>query len=93
MKICFPVELDKGLESEVYGHFGSAPVFVVFDTEAKSISTINNQDLGHTHGMCNPLKALLLAGFLPAYPGQKAIGCYGARVLQNKRQDFHLPAV
>ncbi len=58
MKICFPVESDKGLESEVYGHFGSASVFVVFDTEAKSIDTINNQDLGHAHGMCSPLKAL-----------------------------------
>lgn len=58
MQICFPVEVDKGLESEVFGHFGSAPFFVVFDTEMKSIHTINNQDLGHVHGMCNPLKAL-----------------------------------
>ena len=58
MKVCFPVESDKGLESEVYGHFGSAPVFVVFDTESKAINTINNQNLGHAHGMCSPLKAL-----------------------------------
>jgi len=58
MKICFPVESDKGLESEVYGHFGSAPVFIVFDTELKSFNIINNQNLGHGHGMCNPLKAL-----------------------------------
>jgi len=58
MKICFPVESDNGLESEVYGHFGSAPIFILFDTESKSIDTINNQDVGHTHGMCTPLKAL-----------------------------------
>ena len=58
MKICFPVESDKGLDSEVFGHFGSAPIFVVFDTETKSTDTINNQDLGHVHGMCSPLKAL-----------------------------------
>ncbi|NQT27183.1 diguanylate cyclase [candidate division KSB1 bacterium] len=58
MKICFPVESDQGLESDVFGHFGSAPLFVVFDSEAKSIDTINNQDLGHEHGMCNPLQAL-----------------------------------
>jgi len=58
MKICFPVEIDRGLGSDVFGHFGSAPFFVVFDTQAKSIHTINNQDLGHVHGMCNPLKAL-----------------------------------
>lgn len=58
MKICFPAESDNGLDGEVFGHFGSAPLFVVFDTQAKSVSTINNQDLGHMHGMCNPLKAL-----------------------------------
>ncbi len=58
MKICFPVEEDKGLHSEVFGHFGSAPFFIVYDTDDESISTINNQDLGHVHGKCNPLKAL-----------------------------------
>ncbi len=58
MKICFPVESDKGLDSDVFGHFGSAPIFVAFDTLTKSIDTISNQDLGHAHGMCNPLKAL-----------------------------------
>ena len=58
MKLCFPVESDKGLDSEVFGHFGSAPIFVVFDTEVKSIDTIKNLDLSHAHGMCSPLKAL-----------------------------------
>jgi len=58
MKICFPVESDNGLDGEVFGHFGSAPLFVVFDTNEKATSTINNQDLGHVHGKCNPLKAL-----------------------------------
>jgi len=58
MKICFPVESDKGVESEVYGHFGSAPVFVIADTENNSIETINNNNQHHAHGMCNPLKAL-----------------------------------
>jgi len=58
MKLCFPVESDNGLESLVYGHFGSAPVFVVIETEDYSIDTISNQDLGHSHGMCSPLKAL-----------------------------------
>ncbi len=58
MKICFPVESDRGLDSEVFGHFGSAPFFLIFNSETKSIDTINNQDLGHAHGMCNPLEAL-----------------------------------
>ena len=31
---------------------------MVFDTEDASIFTISNQDLGHVHGQCNPMKAL-----------------------------------
>ncbi|MHB1390096.1 MAG: NifB/NifX family molybdenum-iron cluster-binding protein [Thermoleophilia bacterium] len=58
MKVCFPVQADDGLESTVYGHFGSAPMFVVVDAGADSISVINNQDMHHEHGACNPAKAL-----------------------------------
>jgi predicted Fe-Mo cluster-binding NifX family protein len=58
MKICFPVSKLNGLESEVYGHFGSAPVFVIVDTEDDKITSINNNDQHHAHGACNPLKAL-----------------------------------
>ena len=58
MKICFPVVEAKGLESEVYGHFGSAPAFIVVETETKAVSAIQNNDMHHDHGACNPLKAL-----------------------------------
>jgi len=58
MKICFPVQKDEGIESEVFGHFGSAPFFVVVDTDTSAVSTINNRDQHHTHGACNPMKAL-----------------------------------
>ena len=58
MKICFPTETLQGLESQVYEHFGSAPGFVIVDTESKSVEEINNSDLHHAHGMCQPLKAL-----------------------------------
>lgn len=58
MKLCFPVEVHEGLESSVYGHFGSAPFFLVFDTLSQEMTTINNCDLYHAHGACNPLKAL-----------------------------------
>jgi ArsR family transcriptional regulator len=58
MKLCFPVESNKGLKSVVYGHFGSAPMFIVYDTETSAIDTVSNQDLSHEHGMCSPLKAL-----------------------------------
>jgi len=58
MKICFPVEENKGLESAVYGHFGSAPGFVTFDTETEEAGFINNRDINHAHGQCNPAAAL-----------------------------------
>ncbi len=58
MKVCFPVNENKGLDSEVYGHFGSAPEFIICDTETEAVETIGNQDLGHEHGACSPLKAL-----------------------------------
>jgi len=56
MKICFPVAEVKGIESEVYGHFGSAPTFIIVETENNHVTTINNNDQQHAHGACNPLK-------------------------------------
>lgn len=58
MKICFPTETLQGLESAVYGHFGSAPGFVIVDTESQQLEEIENGDLHHVHGMCQPLMAL-----------------------------------
>lgn len=58
MKICFPVEHNKGLESAVFGHFGSAPIFMVYDTESATLNPLENQDLDHIHGKCSPIKAL-----------------------------------
>src|SRR3990172_8050424 len=58
MKVGFPVERNEGMESRVYGHFGSAPAFVVVDTDNNEIRAIQNQDLHHIHGACNPIRAL-----------------------------------
>jgi len=58
MKICFPTENLEGMNSIVYGHFGSAPGFVIVDTETLAVDEIRNGDLHHAHGMCQPLKAL-----------------------------------
>ncbi len=58
MKIGFAVQEDKGVESSVYGHFGSAPAFIIVDTEGKDILAVNNRDLNHVHGACNPVMAL-----------------------------------
>jgi len=58
MKVCFPVQKNEGMDSRVYNHFGSAPMFVVIDMTTNDVSTIANRDQHHDHGSCNPLKAL-----------------------------------
>jgi len=58
MKICFPVETARGLDSAVFGHFGSAPFFLIVDTESGELMEVGNGDQHHTHGKCSPLKAL-----------------------------------
>jgi predicted Fe-Mo cluster-binding NifX family protein len=58
MKIAFPSQNDQGLESPVYGHFGSAPCFIIVESEDGTTETVINQDREHLHGNCQPLKAL-----------------------------------
>ena len=58
MKVGFAVQGNEGVESKVYNHFGSAPAFIIVDTEGKEVVTVNNRDLHHVHGACNPIKAL-----------------------------------
>lgn len=58
MIIAFPTVENKGLQSEVYGHFGSAPHFVFWDTDADSVQIYENPDKDHEHGACNPMSAL-----------------------------------
>jgi predicted Fe-Mo cluster-binding NifX family protein len=58
MRICFPVESDEGLNSRVSDHFGSAPLFLLADTDSGEASVISNSDQHHSHGACNPLQAL-----------------------------------
>jgi len=58
MRICFPTANNLGLESPVFEHFGSAPMFLLVDSTSGEVSEQTNRDLGHAHGMCQPLKAL-----------------------------------
>lgn len=58
MKICFPVEVNQGMSSQVFGHFGSAPLFVVVNTETGDVASITNSDQIHEHGACNPIAGL-----------------------------------
>lgn len=58
MKIAFPVQDDVGVDSVVYSHFGSAPVFVIVEAETNLVASVSNRDREHAHGACNPMRAL-----------------------------------
>ena len=58
MKVCFPVQENNGLASLVYGHFGSAPGFIVVDMATCEYISIINSDRIHEHGACNPVAGL-----------------------------------
>ncbi|MCA9782376.1 MAG: NifB/NifX family molybdenum-iron cluster-binding protein [Calditrichaeota bacterium] len=58
MKICVPINADNQLDSEICAHFGSAPAFLIVDTEDQSCHAIVNGNQHHQHGKCMPLQAL-----------------------------------
>jgi len=58
MNICIPIVEDKGIQSQVNGHFGSTPLFLIVNTETLSTRAIVNTNAQHSHGMCQPLAAL-----------------------------------
>jgi len=80
MKVAIPVAEDCGLESLVYGHFGSAPVFVLVDSETMSVEALGNADQVHAHGQCSPMKAL--AG---ASPEAVVVGGIGLGAVRGLR--------
>ena len=45
-------------KAQVYGHFGSAPYFTIYDTDSKALEVVNNANSHHEHGTCNPMAAL-----------------------------------
>jgi predicted Fe-Mo cluster-binding NifX family protein len=57
MQICIPVMDDRGLDSPVSAHFGSAPAFMIVDTDSGHCRIIANNNHHHAHGMCQPLAA------------------------------------
>ncbi len=58
MNICIPIEVDNGLDSRVFGHFGSAPFFLIADADSETHEVITNTGAHHAHGMCQPLAML-----------------------------------
>lgn len=58
MKLCFPVNKNEGLESLLFNHFGSAPLFLLVDTETQQVSELPNRQSGLGHGACGQSRTL-----------------------------------
>ena len=93
MKVCFPIEKNEGVESMVFNHFGTAPMFVVVDTHTEEVSIITNRDQHHAHGQCNPVRALgdehvhaVVVGGIGS-GALKGLNLSGIRVYQTRSQN------
>lgn len=58
MNLCIPIDADRGLESPVSGHFGSAPAFMIVDTATGARRVVANANTHHAHGTCVPVDML-----------------------------------
>ena len=47
-----------GAEAPVYAHFGSAPSFVIVDTDRGTFEIVENSGREHEHGQCDPFQSL-----------------------------------
>lgn len=89
-KVCIPIVNEEGLDSSVYDHFGSAPLFLIADSESGSFQIVDNGNTHHEHGQCNPIQALgenRVDAVLVGGIGQRAIsrlGALGIRVFRTE---------
>ncbi len=58
MKICFPVAVDCGIDSDLFSHFASAPQFLIVDTESDNVEAVENCDDKDPTKGCDPFAAL-----------------------------------
>jgi predicted Fe-Mo cluster-binding NifX family protein len=59
MKVCIPTDSQQGKAANVYGHFGSAPFFTIYDIDANTCEIIDNGNQHHSHGTCQPMSSLI----------------------------------
>lgn len=60
MKVCFPITQDEGLNSKLFNHFNSAPLFLIVDSETRETTVVANCDPRNEQQGCNPYAALHL---------------------------------
>lgn len=76
MKVCIPISEDRGLESPLCAHFGSAPAFLLVETASRAHRVLANGDAHHDHGHCAPI-AMLASERIDAF----VVGGIGAGAL------------
>ncbi len=59
MTICFPVTRNDGLESQIFEHFGLAPMFLLVDAKTGEVEEQANRNEGRGRGGRQPFKALV----------------------------------
>jgi len=62
MRLCIPTIDDKGQQAVLCDHFGSAPYFTIYDSQADAYETVSNADSDHEHGTCHPMDNLKSKG-------------------------------
>ena len=82
MRICIPTENSSGTSANVYGHFGSAPYFTIYDTDKNTFEVIANPNEHHAHGTCHPMMTLREKNI-----DVVVCGGMGARAVQNLNKE------
>lgn len=77
MKVCFPAETDRGPESLVHDHFGSAPLFLIFDTDTRTAIAAVRPEPGQGHGARRVISALAPHGIDAVVTGGIGPGALG----------------
>jgi predicted Fe-Mo cluster-binding NifX family protein len=62
MRIFIPSDDGRGLESNVHGHFGSAPWFTIVDTDSGTAEAVENPACGASPGACHHVGMLSRRG-------------------------------
>jgi len=58
MKLAIPTQDKNGRQSIVFGHFGNAPYYAIYDDSTDELVFIENDEKKHVHGQCQPTAEL-----------------------------------
>jgi predicted Fe-Mo cluster-binding NifX family protein len=85
MRLCIPATKNKGIESPVSPHFGSAAFFVIVDSDTLGCEAVTNVNQHHAHGMCQPLASLQKENFDAIVVGGIGMGALNKLRAAGKR--------